>query len=281
MEKLSFITKYFVLLNLILLSTSALGAEQKSEAQFTAPKDLDLEFLILSQQLKDRKEHKPIGLYTKFDTSLLYSVTESDQVRLFQSSIYEYYGDKDDGENKLYPELAEAMYRRKKILNQKDQFIDLDLELKTYYVMDDDLRERWGYNGSFIPQLVAQKNILPWLHVKSKIRYHLNYITSGEPTTTRSEIRYYLSPTIIFSRQFMFNTELTYKHKIKNRKTAYTNKFYDYLELRPSMLYLVSRNLMTEIYGETMLMRSHDGVTISETAGEEFVIGAALYLSVF
>lgn len=238
----------------------------------------NLEFLILAEEMKDRQTFKTSGIYNKFDTALTYSSSIFNDFRLFGAYVYQAnHNEENDG----YFELTEFMYRRNRIFSQRKNGFSMDLELKGYYVLDPRLRERWGFNSAFIPQIILRKRIRPWFSLSGKIRHHFNMRRGSQPWVTKEETRVYISPTFIFSRKFMFNTEFTWKHKNKVAKSRYYADEIDLLEVRPSLMYMFNYSVMGEIYTDTTLMKSHDGSFISKTADDEMVYGMGLYLSAF
>ncbi len=242
------------------------------------PNPLSLEFVALSQQMKDRRTFEPVGQYNKLDNSLTFSPNEKTDLRLFASYVYE---SNTNSKDDHYFELTEFMYRRKSLLTQAQHGIKLDLELKTYYVLNSGLRNRWGLNGAFIPQLIIKKRFTSWFSFSTKIRHHFNMTRGDEAYLTKEETRIYLSPTFVFSRKFMFNTTITWKHKNKVAKSRRYADEIDLLEVRPSLMYLFNHSVMGEVYADTTLMRSHDKSFISKTASDSMVYGLGLYFTAF
>ena len=275
-------------------------------------KNFDLEFLIAAEQTKDIYTKKIDGSYTKFDTSLLQKVTKNDELRYFLSTRYLDTPQIND-ENQFDIFFFELMYRRKNILTQKTHGLNLEAELKYYEVMNDDIKDNYGYHGTFIPQLIAKRNFGRTASVKMKVRRHFYQTINDESYTPEFEDRLYLSASYMLSRRFMFNTQLKYQHKVRKSSGwnyRYGNHFdkfikvsgYDPIKrepildfsdipeakkhqeivtLHPGVMYFINRQSMVEFYVETKLSDTYDKRDLETIMNDEFVFGTALYLTVF
>jgi hypothetical protein len=281
--------KVIFLLIFILQSASAFSATNTAElAQKSSNSLLDnfsLEFVLATEQTLDSKTHEPNGMYTSLKNSLLYKASANNELRFYASHVWERF--EENQGNNAYWELAEVMYRRKNILNQKDHFVNLELELKNYWVMDTDIKNQWGFDGAFIPQLIFKKSFGRKFGVKTKFRRHFYDRNRASARTLTKEDRIYLSSYYMFNRKLMFNAELKYRHKI------YTGKAFSYRSfsvepkdqeittIHPGLYYFVNRQAMLEVYVETTLNDSTDERTSSNQIKDEQLFGAALYLTAF
>lgn len=274
---------------LLLAATTTTSVATPERTYYTTGKsNMDLEFVLLSEQMKSRSTFEHAGTYNKLDTSFLYSPNKDEDLRLFLATVYE---QNKGEENVQYFELAEFMYRMKDLMTEKDNGVKMDLELKSYYVTENDLRDRWGFGGAFIPQLIFKKKATSWLSLKAKVRQHVNMRKNAKSYTVKEQTRIYLSPTFIFTRKFMLNTELTWKHKNRVATTSMPGSRFrpslnipkktDVIEIRPSFMYFVNRSFLAEVYTDTILAQSHDGKTINENLTDQMVYGVGLYWTAF
>jgi hypothetical protein len=246
---------------------------------------IDLEFILSIEQTKDLKSHQSNGLYSTLKSSFLFKLSKNDELRLYGSHVWERY-ERNEG-NATYWELGEFMYRRKNILNESDHFVDMSLELKNYWVMDKEIRKRWGFDGAFIPQVIFKRSLSRNIGLKLKLRRHYydrNRNTAGVLT---KEDRIYLSGSYMFNHWLMLNTELKYRHKIYTgyhfnyRKFEMERKNVEITIIHPSLLVFLNRTTMLETYVETVLNDSTSEKKITEQMKDNQVIGAALYLTAF
>jgi len=287
MEKNLLAVKSFLVLLVFVSSPKLLLAEDSVSTNVFSPervyytsgkKSTDLEFVFPSEQMKSRRTFSANGIYNKFDAAFTYSPTKDEDLRLFLATVYEV---NDERENEQYFELTEFMYRMNNLLTEKKNGVKMDLELKTYYVLENDLRDRWGFGGAFIPQLVFKKKLTSWLSLSAKVRQHINMRKNAHDYTVKEQTRIYLSPTFVFTRSFMFNTEFTWKHKNRVASSRYAPKKTDVIEVRPSLMYLVNHSFLAEIYTDTKLAKSHDGRTFNENFTDQMVYGVGMYWSAF
>jgi hypothetical protein len=273
----------FLTFNTFAESTSTASLAPKKTNSFSDR--FSLEFVLSAEQTKDSESKEVNGLYSTLKNSLLFRASKNDEVRLYASHVWERY-DKNI-RNMSYWELAETMYRRKNILNQKDHFISMNLELKNYWVMDDDIKKLWGFDGAFIPQAIFKKSFGRKAGLKLKVRRHYfdrNRSTAG---TLTKEDRIYFSGSYMFTRRFMFNAEMKYRHKIYTgdhfsyRKFAMEKENVEITTIHPSLLFFVNRKTMIEAYVETVINNSTDERNTSNLMKDEQVFGAALYLAAF
>ena len=264
-------------------STSTRSIKPKQSNSFTDR--FSLEFVMSAEQTKDSNSKEVNGLYSSLKNSLLFRASENDEFRLYASHVWERY-DK-NVRNISYWELGEVMYRRKNILNQKDHFISMSLELKNYWVMDEDIKKVWGFDGAFIPQAIFKKSFGRKAGLKLKLRRHYFDRNRASAGTLTKEDRIYASGSYMFTNKFMFNAELKYRHKIYTgdhfsyRKFAYEKANVEITTIHPSLLFFVNRETMIEAYVETVLNNSTDDRTTSNLMKDEQVFGAALYLAAF
>lgn len=275
---------------LSLASGLALAQENQVSQKIThaehghEPNQLNLEFVLASEQIKSSDTHEVNGLYTSFKTSLLYSLTEEDEFRIYNSYVKESY-DKDQDKN--YFELAEAMYRRKGILNYTDHGVNLDIELKHGIVLDKEIRKYWGFNSETIPQVVLKTKLPNGFGLGFKARHHFYHRNRNRPSTIAHEDRLYFSAYKMFSHSLMLNTEIKYRHKtytgthFSHHRGGYQNKNHEDLVIHPGILYFITRKLLIEGYFETKLNDSFDTRKTTLLMKDEFLLGAAIYLTVF
>lgn len=273
----------FISFNSFAESTSTRSMAPKKTNSFTDR--FSLEFVVSAEQTKDSHTKESNGIYSTLKNSLLFRASENDELRLYASHVWERY-DKNI-RNMSYWELGEVMYRRKNILNQKDHFVSMNLELKNYWVIDEDIKKMWGFDGAFIPQAIFKKSFGRKAGLKLKLRRHYfdrNRSTAG---TLTKEDRIYVSGSYMFTHRFMFNAEVKYRHKIYTgdhfsyRKFAYEKANVEITTLHPSLIFFVNRKTMIEAYVETVINESTDERSTSNLMKDEQVFGAALYLAAF
>jgi len=288
--------KYLSIVSIFCLISPVIKAEDASEAtSVTAlpaahshsvhgPKEFEWEMVLASEQIKDDETHNVSGQYTSLKNSFLYSVTPNDQVRLFNSFVAEDY--KNNKYDRNYFEFAEFMYRRKSFLNEEEHFVNADFEIKQGYVVDAETRRYWGFNSETIPQLILKKRLYDGYGVEFKARHHFFHRNNKKVGTIAHEDRLYLSGYKMFGHQFLLNAELKYRHKIYGgkhyswEKGGMMSKHYEETVLHPGLLYFLGRKAMVEGYVETKLNNSFDSRPVGRVMKDEFLIGAALYLSI-
>lgn len=245
---------------------------------------MELDFVLSSEQMRDSVSHETSGFYNKMDTSFLYKFNDDDQVRFYGSSIYMM---NNEAENQFDWDLTEIMYRRKNILTQSKHGVNLEFEGKSYYILDNERRHRYGYNGAFIPQVIVKRRWKNGFSLEGKARHHFYYRRNGKDSTSRGETRLYLTPTYALTHRLYLFNEFKYKHNIKGAKyyshfaRSYRPKKKDTLQVHPGVMYMISRKAMVELYSETYLMRSHDGELINPDYSRSLVFGGAFYLTAF
>jgi len=281
--------KFLTLLIISTLSTLAasettIQRQHVSTSKKSLADKIDLEFVLASEQTKDNGTHEVYGLYTSLKNSLLFSATKNDEFRLYASHVWESY---DNDETQAYWELAEVMYRRKNILNQKDHFISMNAELKNYWVMDTKMKSRWGFSGAFIPQLIFKRSFTRGSGAKLRFRRHYYDRNRNSAGTLAKEDRIYFDTYYMFNRRFMTNVQLKYRHKMytgdhfSHRKFAFEKKNVEITTLHPALLFFINREAMVEVYVESVINDSSDKRTTSNLIKDEQIYGAALYLSAF
>lgn len=274
-------------------------------------KNFTLEFLIATEQTKEIYTKKMDGSYTKFDASLLQHVTKNDEVRYFLSTRYVDSEASSEG-NELEVFFAELMYRRKNLLTESDNGLYMEAELKNYRVIDEDIKHDYNYDGAIIPQLIFKKNFGRVGSAKLKVRTHFYQTNSDKDYTLEKEDRIYLSGAFMIGRRVLLNTQLKYQHKIRkgsgwdyrygdhfsellevnydptshqmvmdDSKIPKAKKHQEIVTLHTGPLYFLSRNSMVEVYAETKLSNTYDKRDLETIMKEEFVLGAALYLTAF
>lgn len=245
---------------------------------------LTLEAVLASEQIKSYDKHQVNGLYTSLKTSLLYAMTDKDEFRLYASYVKESY-EADEGKN--YFELAEFMYRRKAILNYIDHGVNVDFELKHGVVLDTEIKKYWGFSAETIPQIIIKKRLPNAFGIEFKARHHYYQRNRNRPSTITGEDRLYLSAYKMFAEQFIFNTELKYRHKtytgghFSHHRGGYQNENHEDLVLHPGLLYFLTRQALVEGYLETKLNDTFDKRSTKVLARDELIIGAALYVTIF
>lgn len=281
--------KAFIIFTFLTFKVFAAESTSTSQLAPSSSKKLSdlfsLEFVLSAEQTKSFDSKETNGLYSTLKNSLLYRASKNDEFRLYASHVWERYDQ--NIRNMAYWELGEVMYRRKNILNQKDHFVSMNLELKNYWVMDSDIKEMWGFNGAFIPQAIFKKSFGRKLGTKVKLRRHYydrNRATAG---TLSKEDRIYVSGSYLFTNRFMFNAELKYRHKIYTgdhfsyRKFSYERKDVEITTIHPALIFFLNRETMFEVYAETVINDSTDERSTSNIMKDEQIFGAALYLAAF
>jgi hypothetical protein len=265
-------------------ATTQNTTQSKSPFSSSSKRPIELDFVLSTEQTRSSSTHESTGYYNKMDTSFLYKFNDDDQVRLYGSSIYML---NKEAENQFDWDLTEIMYRRKNILTQSKHGVSLEFEGKSYYILDNERRHRYGYNGAFIPQLIVKRRWKNGFSLEGKVRHHFYYRKNSKDSTSRGETRLYLTPTYALSHKLFLFNEVKYKHNIKGAKyfshysRSYMSKKKDTLQLHPGIMYMINRKAMLELYTETYLMRSHDGELINPDYSRSLVFGGAFYLTAF
>lgn len=299
--------KYLFIL-LFVISQNGAFAANKSLKNLSHGKKADkanpfsLEFLLTTEQTKQIVNKNMDGTYSKFDTSLLQTLTKNDQIRYFLATRY-INTKSDNFGNEFEMFFFELLYRRKAILNHEQHGINLDFELKNYWIIDEDIRERYGYNGSFIPQVILKKSWSRKFSTKLKVRRHFFQTNSQNEYVLNFEDRIYLSATSYLTRGWMANAQIKYQHK-QRKGNEYDPMFYSLLKETPwgapdfsdvpeakkhqelvtlhtGVMHLFNRKTMLEVYGETKLSNTYDKRDLETITKDEFVFGTALYLTAF
>lgn len=247
-------------------------------------KAFEWELVATSEQIKDNENHEVNGVYSSLKNSLVYSITDQDQLRFYGSYVIEDYKKYND---KKYFEFAELMYRRKSILNYDEHGFNLDFELKYGRVVDTEIKKLWGFDSETIPQIILKKRLGNGFSVELKARHHFYHRNTNKARAIAHEDRFYLSGYKLFERKYLLGTELKFRHKIYTgrhysyAKGKYISKDYEELFLKPNLMVFFDRRFALEGYLESKLAMSNDGRRTSELLKDEFLIGAALYLTIF
>lgn len=246
-------------------------------------KDLEWEFVVASEQIKDSEKAIVSGQYTTFKNSIVYSVTELDQLRLFGSYVIEHYNNYHD---KNYFEFAELMYRRKAILNETDHGVNLDFEMKHGIVIDTGIRNYWGFSSETIPQVILKKRLGNGFGVEMKARHHFFHRNILKARALTNEDRIYLSGYKMFAHQYLLNTEFKYRHKIYTGKFyswergGMMNKDYEEIVVHQSFMYFLDRKTMLEGYLESKVNTSFDNKSIGKSLKDELILGGTIYFTI-
>ena len=263
----------------------------------------DLEFLIASEQTKDIVTTEYDGTYTKFDTSVLQKLDANNELRYFLSTRYIETKSEEFG-NEFEFFFTEFMYRRKNILTESDHGLYLEAEIKNYWINDEDIKQRYGYDGTFIPQVIMKKRFGRAKSVQLKLRRHFYQTNNTDNYILNFEDRVYLSYSQMIGRRFLFNTQLKYQHKIRKgngldyrfmqlasfnprsrrmdfSKVPKAKKHQELLTIHPGISYFINRSNMIEFYVETKLSNTYDKRDLESIMQDEFVLGTALYLTAF
>ncbi len=286
-----------------LLADSALTTSETRTSRHSKPKNFTLEFLLTAEQTKNIVTKKHDGSYSKIDASLLHTLSPDDQLRYFFASRYIETKSEEMG-NELEPFFAEFMYRRKNLLTESQNNIYLESELKAYHIVNHEIRDDYGFNAAFIPQLILKKRITPRIGAKIKLRRHFFQTNTQNDYTLNFEDRIYLSASYYFAHKMLSITQLKYQHKIRKgngpdyrfMELAQYNPFTRSLDLsavpeakkhqeivtlHQGFLYFFDRQSMLEVYAETKLSNSYDKRDIETITDDELVFGTALYLTAF
>lgn len=300
--------KFIILILISLVSTQVFSATTTSVSTIKASKKTEtekrfsLEFLIAAEQTKDMFTKKIDGSYTNYDGSLLFHATKNDEFRTFLSTRYidtklatQHYG------NKFQYFFYEFMYRRKNILTEANNGIYLEAELKNYRLINPQIKNEYGYDGSIIPQLIFKKNWGRKYSAKLKLRRHIYQTNNDLDYTLQNEDRVYLSGNIMLNRYSMFYTQIKYQHKMRKKdgpnyrymsqvmgprgpdmsKLPEAKKNQEIVTLHPAVLMFLSRQSMVELYVETKLSNTYDKRDLETITNDEFVFGTAFYLTAF
>ncbi|PIP93427.1 MAG: hypothetical protein COW00_12065 [Bdellovibrio sp. CG12_big_fil_rev_8_21_14_0_65_39_13] len=272
--------KLFGFCLLIIAYSSSLFAngENTSFTHYNPEKPLALEMVYTAEQTRDYQNFEQDGIYNQLDLSAVYSLTPKDDLRLYGSMLYQSYEDERKGE--FTWDLAEFMYRRNNLLNEADHGVQLSIELKNYYLLDVDRRDRYGFDGAFVPQLIFKKHFTRKFITEAKLRHHFYYVNNGKESTLGNEYRAYLTPIYVITRNFFVMTEFKWRHKIREAKTFQPEKT-DQVYVRPSMLYLANSKLLVEGYWSTELFKSHDNQVLAENWDKSGVFGLSAYITAF
>ncbi len=285
-----------------------MGAVNKSSINKKIKKNkrtnkLQLEFLLAAQQTRDIMTFERNGVYYNWDASLLYSQSSYNDYRLYLSTRYI--------QNEFFEEefdwfFTELMYRRKSILTQHQHGVKLNAELKNYYILDVELRDMYGYNGAFIPQVILSRKFESGFKTELKLRRQFYHRNNTLNYTMSKEDRVYLSVSKMLGRRFLFNTMLKYQHRMRKgddlnyRFAPHFDKLITYgpygpdfsrvpiakkdqeiLTIHPGIMYFVTRKVMVETFFETQLLDSYRDLSTEELARNQFVFGTAIYISAF
>lgn len=294
------------LLTALLLCSTAFSATNTTKSSISKPEEkppISLEMLLATELTKNSVEKNFDGTYTKFDTSLLHHYTKNDELRYFLSTRF-ITNDDPAETNKLEAFFFEWMYRRKNILNQSKHGVNLETEMKLLQLLDKNIQNRYGYNRSFIPQLVFRKSFNRKTSAKLRLRKYFFNNTNEDPYTLDTENRAYLDITRFINRKYMINAQLKYQHKIRkatgpdfrfmslakfNRQTRKldtstvptAHKNQEIVTLHAGILKFLEGKNMLELYVETQLSDTYDSRSVADIAEDQLVFGAALYITAF
>ena len=178
----------------------------------------------------------------------------------------------------------------------------MEAELKNYRIIDEEIKERYGFDGSIIPQIILKKSWGRSLSAKLKVRRHFFQTNNDSYYTLDFEDRVYLSLAKVFNHRYMLITQLKYQHKIRKgngldyrfmelaefgrfgpdfSKVPEAKKHQELTTLHTGLTYFLNRSSMLEVYGETKVSNTYDKRDINTIAKDEFVLGTALYLTAF
>jgi hypothetical protein len=308
---MKFITLFLVSLVSIttFAKTNTTATSVKPNFHTKSDKKFTLEFLLATEQTKEIYTKQMDGSYTKLDASLLQHLTKNDELRYFLSTRY-VDSEASKAGNELEVFFAELMYRRKNILTESSNGIYMEAELKNYRVIDEDIKNKYAYDGAIIPQLIFKKNFGRSASAKIKVRSHFYQANNDKDYTLEKEDRIYLSGAFMIGRRVLLNTQLKYQHKVR-KGSGWDFRYGDHFEdlmmatynpithdindslipkakkhqeivtLHTGPLYFLSRNSMLEVYAETKLSNTYDKRDLETIMKDEFVLGAALYLTAF
>lgn len=267
------------------------------------PKSINFEMLLATQQTRDILTRKLNGQYSKWDFSLLHTLNDQNEIRYFVSTRY-IASDLIQDEFNWF--LFETMYRRKNLFKDNSMGITTELELKNYWILDEQLKQMYGYNGSFIPQIIFNKRWKKGLSSELKLRKHFYHRNNPDNFTLSEEDRIYFTQSFFFQRRWMGNILFKYQHKIRKgddlnyRFMPYFDQLVDFtamgpdftrfpkakkhqeiLSIHPGVMYFWNRTTLVEFYLETVLSDTYDKRSVNQIASDELVFGTAVYLSVF
>lgn len=280
-------------------------------------KKFTLEFLITSEETKDIITKNYDGNYSKFDASLLQHLNKNNELRYFYAGRY-VKTKSDEFGNEYENFFAEFMYRRKNIWDTNPLGLKISTELKYYKIIDQEIRERYGYNGAIIPQLIFKKKFGRYNSIKFKFRRHFfeqnNYLNgrfssnginyNENDYTLKYEDRVYMTLSRFIGNGFLVFADFKYQHKIRNadgidyrymelasfnpmrRELDVSNvplakKHQELVTFHPGVMYFLNRKNMLEVYAETKLSNTYDKRSFEEITKDELVYGFALYLTAF
>lgn len=274
-----------------------------NRGQFRKFKPLTFEMLLASEQTRDIYTQELDGQFTKWDFSLLQTFNNDNQFRYFLSTRYVTSQEFRDEFNWF---LFELMYRRRNILTQSTHGVNMEVELKNYWLLDETLKDMYGYDGSFIPQVIFNRRYGRGFSTEVKLRRHFYHRNNTDNFTVSKEDRIYLTQSYMFGHRWLANVMVKYQHKMRKgddlnyRFMPYFNELVDFgpygpdfsrfpkakknqeiVTIHPSMMYFWSRQTLIEGYIETRLSDTYDKRDLETIAGDEFVFGAAVYMTVF
>ena len=273
----------------------------------TFNKGFSLEFLMAAEQFRNIVTTELMGTYSKLDISLLHRISQDEELRYYLATKYV---DKpifeDDQQFQLF--FTEFMYRKKSILNEREHGVYLEGELKNYAIIDPVIRNRYGYDSAFIPQIIIKKSFSRSAGIKLRLRKHFYNANNNDNYTLNSEDRIYFSAYKMFARKIILGAMLKYQHKIRkgdgkdfrfgslievnfnpitrqmeiddsNLPDAKVNQEIVTIHVGPSLI--INRKAMIEIYAETKISNTYDKRDVERIMREELVLGTALYLTAF
>lgn len=284
-----------IILIALLVSTSLFAQTNTSSVNVSSNKSnsnkkskFTLEMVLAGEQTKSTETNNVDGAVNKLDISLLQAFNKDDEFRYFVAGQYQTYNYKSSEDNDDFKwDLAEFMYRRKNILNEKAHGLQLNVEFKNYYLIDERTRDLYGFDGAFIPQLVFSKNITPRFNTEMKLRRHFYQQNNGKEVTLDHEDRVYLTPSYLVGQRVLLFSQFTYKHKIRKdesfsfRTMSVTPKEEEQVVFHPGIMYFASRKMMLEAYVETKLSNTLDDRDMNTISQNEQVFGAAAYFTAF
>lgn len=246
------------------------------------PKDrLDIEMLLASEQTKDSETKEVNGLYTKMDASFLYKLSPKYDFRYYLSSVHL---QQEDQDSEFNLDLTEVMLRDKKFLKSYFPNSNMQLELKSYYLVDAKKRERYGFTGSFIPQLIVNHRTSKKSSIEFRARRHF-YYHNNKTQTLRFEDRLYFTPYYFLNRKNFLGLQFNYRHKIYGgdyfsyRTFSVQKKNNEIFKIHPSYMHLLNKQTLIELYAETYLSNTADDRPMDEIAEDEFVLGFSAFIN--
>lgn len=266
-------------------------------------KPLQFEMVMATQQTRDLLTQNLNGQYTKWDFSFLHARDRDNEFRYFLSTRYVNSELIRDEFNWF---LHEVMYRRKNILTERQHGIAAELELKNYWILDQNLRDMYGYDGSFIPQFILNKRWGRGVSTELKVRKHFYHRNNPDNFTLSSEDRIYLTQSYMFAHRWLLNVLMKYQHRVRKgddlnyRFMPYFDQLVDMgprgpdfsrfprakknqeiVTIHPGIMYFLNRKTLVEAYVETTLSDTYDKRDLETIANDELVFGAAMYMTVF